>query len=228
MFSFADASGICRHLRALESIASQDLDVVIDAVEDKDAARSARDFKANVDSLALAHDPLIKDILETTASKSQRFPSFVARHAEKAETHANTVFAWARTFVPNVVTPQTELDKRARLRMTPYIFAMAYAVRVKMDAHLIESRMIDEVDRSAYLDRSRNIVEEFMVVLEAAIDVSIRNTSLLEIALDFHWALTTYLVMMAALRRSVQLMTESRKDAPEDVTTWDDGLSRIR
>ena len=119
------------------------------------------------------------------------------------------------------------MDKTAKLKMIPYIVAMAYAIRVKLDTYYVESSGMDRTERFGYLERGRSMVDQFMEVVEVAVRVTLHDSSLLDVALDYCLALTTYITLIAALRASVAMMLES-EDAPSPIAPWDDGLAGLR
>ena len=221
----ADVAQICKHFRQLEGPVSCDIDAVIAAINNDESARSARDFKSRVDSVALTYEPLIKKIIAITKSDAGRFSTLALRDAAKAEIHANMLYSWARTFIPK--DPKADMHKAAKLKMMPYVVAMAYAVRVKLDVHYVESSEVSKAERLEYLERSRNIVEQFTEVLEVVIKATLNDSSLIEVALDYHLTLSTYVALMIALRTSAQLAL-APGSAPETTALWDDGLSQIR
>ena len=55
----------------------------------------------------------------------------------------------------------------------------------------------------------------------------LKGSDLLEVALDYHLALSVYVTLMATLQKSAQMMV-APKDTPKTVTPWDDGLSGVR
>lgn len=111
--------------------------------------------------------------------------------------------------------------------MTPYIVCMAYAVRVKLDAHLVRSHFLSKADRNRYLQRAVDIVEKFVKVIIQALNAMTTNASLLDIALDYHSSIMTYVALIKTLRSSAQAM-QSPKAAPEETEMWNDGLAAIR
>lgn len=222
-----DSAEICSHFRFLDSIVSRDFESMISASNNSDGARIARDFKSRLDLVTLAYEPLAKRFIKVAESDTLRFPPFAAKDAAKAEVQANALYAWARTFVPNENSNLADLDKLAKLKMMPYLVAMAYAVRVKLDVHYVEGSMLDRADRMEYLERSRNVVDEFVVLLRVAVNAILAKSSLLEVALDYHLALSTYLMLIATLRKSAQMMLAPTM-SPGTVQVWEDGLSRVR
>ena len=218
-------------LRLLLGPITQDVNTMIAAADADDSARVVRDFKSKLDAATLAYDPLTKRLLTAAkgGSSSSSFPGLALRDAAKAEMHANMLYSWARTFVPTDTSGQAgmNMDKAAKLKMVPYIVAMAYAVRIKLDVYYVESSGVVKAERHEYLERSCSTVEEFLKVMQVAMYVTLRNSSLLDVALDYHLALTTYATLTAALRASVQMLLKPR-DAPRTIATWDDGLEQVR
>ena len=200
---------------------------MISTSNNSDGARIAREFKARLDLVTLAYEPLTKRFIKVAEGDSQKFPPFAAKDAAKAEVQANALYAWARTFVPNESSDLEDLDKLAKLKMMPYLVAMAYAVRVKLDVHYVEASVLDRTERMEYLERSCNMVDEFTVLVRVALNAILVKSSLLEVALDYHLVLTTYMMLMATLKKSVQMILAP--SAPVgSIQVWDDGLSGIR
>ena len=196
------------------------------AVGDQDA-RAVRDFRSKVDALTLAYEPLTRRLVKAAESRPIAFPALALRDALRAEMNANALYTWARTYVPTETDVRTERDKAAKLQMMPYIVAMAYAVRVKLDVYYVESSGVDRAERLEYLERGRNTVEEFVATIKVALRVTLCDSSLLEVALDYHLALMTYMALMAAMRATAQMMLQP-SDAPRTIALWDDGLDKIR
>lgn len=109
----------------------------------------------------------------------------------------------------------------------PYTVAMAYAVRVKMDANLAKSYLIPETERANYLRRNGGIAESFTLVLHDAIKGLLYNTGLLKVALDYQQPLAAYVTLMGTLPSSARLMRAS-SSAPEKIVLWDGGLEAVR
>ena len=216
-----------QHLRLLESPLTADVDAMIAAAIRDQNACAVRDFKSKLDGLTLAYEPLIERLARAAETRSSVFPTPALRDAAKAEMHANALYAWACTFVPTNTDVQTERDKASKLQMMPYIVAMAYAVRAKLDVYYVESSDMDGTERLEHLERCRKIVEEFVATIKVAVRVTLHDSSLLDVALDYPLALTTYMALMAAMRASVQMMLKP-SDAPKAIALWDDGLDTIR
>ena len=223
----ADVAQICQHLQLLESPLTDDVNAMIAAAARDQDARALRDFRSKVDALMLAYEPLTRRLVKAAESHSGAFPAMALRDAAKAEMNANALYTWARTFVPMDTDTPTKNDKVAKLQLMPYIVAMAYAVRVKLDVYYVESSGVDKTERLEYLERSRNTVEEFVTIIRVAVHVTLHDSGLLDVVLDYHLALTTYIALMATMRASAQIMLQP-SDAPKAIALWDDGLGKIR
>lgn len=44
------------------------------------------------------------------------------------------------------------MDKADKLKLMPYLVAMAYAVRIKLDVYYVESSVVDKAERGEYLE----------------------------------------------------------------------------
>lgn len=71
------------------------------------------------------------------------------------------------------------------------------------------------------------IVDNFVQVIGPEVMAMTANTGLLNVALDYHLPITTYLTLITTLRNSVQTMV-SPGAASRDISIWDDGLVGIR
>ena len=225
--SLAGVAQLCQHLHMLKSPLKDDINAMIAAaIRDQDA-RAVRDFRSRIDALTLAYEPLTRRIVKAAESHPIAFPAPALRDAAKAEMNANALYTWARTFVPMDTDTPTKNDKVAKLQLMPYIVAMAYAVRVKLDVYYVESSGVDKKERLEYLERGRNTVDEFVATIKVAVHVTLHDSSLLEVALDYHLVLTTYIALMAVMRATAQMMLQP-SDAPRTIASWDDGLDSIR
>ena len=222
-------SQLCLHFQLLEAPLTQDMKAMIAAADrgGDDNGRVVRDFKSRVETVTLVYKPLVERIVKASNSGSRGFSNLALRDAAKAEISANTLYSWAGSFVPTNTNSQSSMDKAAKLKIMPYIVAMAYAVRVKLDAYYVESSGVDRTERLEYLERSRNTVEQFIETVKVAVRVTLYESSLLDVALDYHLALTTYIMLMAALRASVATLL-TPKDTPKSIAPWDDGLAGLR
>ena len=233
MYSFyarlccADVAHLCQHLSLFESPLTDDVDALIAAATRDQDARAVRDFRSKVDALTLAYEPLTRRLVKAAESHPIAFPALALRDALRTEMNANALYTWARTFVPTDTDVPIKRSKASKLQLMPYIVAMAYAIRAKLDVYYVESSGVDRAEQLEYLERCRNTVDEFMATIEVAMRVTLSNSSLLEMALDYHLALTTYIALMAALRASVQMALKP-SDAPRTIALWDDGLDKIR
>ena len=233
MYSFyarlccADVAHLCQHLSLFESPLTDDVDALIAAATRDQDARAVRDFKSKVDTLMLAYEPLTRRLVKAAERQAIAFPTLALRDAAKAEMNANALYTWARTFVPMETDAPTKRNKATKLQLMPYIVAMAYAVRVKLDVYYVESSGVDEAELFEYLERGRKTVDEFVAIIEVTVRATLCDSSLLDVVLDYHLALTTYIALMAALRASAQIMLQS-SDAPRTIALWDDGLDTIR
>lgn len=223
----ADVADIRQALRLLDGPITQEADVAIAAAYNEEDSRTVREFKSKINSAKLAYDTLTEQMRKAAKKNTQTFTRFALKDAEKTEKQAIELYAWARTFLPGATDGPVNMDKTAKLKMMPYIVAMAYAVRAKLDVYYVESTRVEQAERSQYLERSRNTVEQFMEVLEVAVRAMLDGSSLLELALDYHLMMVTYVTLKAALQASVQLILES-EDVPETTVLWDDGLAGIR
>lgn len=223
----ADLVVLCRYLRMFEGPIPQEVDAMIAATGDGQSTRDVRDFKSKIDAVTLAYEPLAEQMREAAKLDASTFPQFVLRDAAKAEMHANALYSWARTFFPKDTSTHVDASKMDKLRMMPYVVAMAYAVRVKLDVHYIEGSATSAAERPEYFKRSRDIVDRFMAVVGMAVRSMLSDSSLLDVALDYHFALETYIALMTALQASLQAILKP-KDAPGTIALWDDGLSQLR
>lgn len=227
----AGLSHLCRHLPLFETPLTHELESMIALEDDENCDRSVRDFKSKLEATTLAYEPLAERLIKTvSATGSNKLSNVALRDAAKAEMHANTLYSWARTFIPKHSSnsgSQTAITKAARLQMMPYIVAMAYAVRIKLDVFYVEGSAVDQAERLEYWERGRSVVEQFKSAAQNALRALLIDSSLLDVAIDYHLALTTYTALMATLRKSVQTLLAT-DDVPETIQLWDDGLAKLR
>ena len=218
----AESADIYEQLDSFESTVIQGFEAAVATISDAQAAQAARDFKAKLRLVSLGYDDLIEDMVTAAGAETWRFSTFAKDDASRAEMRAEELYAWAESFLPS---PCSSLNKHAKLALTPYAVAMAYAIRVKMDARLVKGHSIqDDAERTTYLERSRNIMNDFVHTLRETLAVIVTDTSLLEIGLDYRVMLTAYSTLIWTLKMSAQMMGEPAKN----IQIWDDGLSGIR
>ena len=225
LLSSADLAELCRCLHLLEGPTTKEVDAMIAAADSEDSPRAARDYRSKVDAVTLAYAPLAERILKATEHDSGVFSRLALRDAAKAEKQAIELYSWARTFIPKNAT--VARDKAAKIMTVPYLVAMAYAVRVKMDVYFVESSGASKSERLEYLERSRKTAEQFTEALSVAVRVVLNGSSLLDMALDYNLVLTTYITLKAAVQANVQMLLKP-KDVPQTIALWDDGLSGLR
>lgn len=196
--------------------------------------------KERVQLATFAYDDLVSDIVgaaeKSTGRQSQTLARSMARDsAVNAEGRAEELYAWAMTHLPdfghrNKESQVTGLNRHQKLGVIPYIVAMAYAVRIKIDARMVKSHsMEDKDDRERHLMRSRSIVGDFVSLLRAALMATVIDVSLLEMALDCHLPMATYMMLMKGIQASAQTMVEKSETINQTkIEAWDDGLSKIR
>ena len=225
----AGATQVYSDPSSLERIMQSDFETLIEAVTNRDAIQAAREYKAKLDKLTMAYNPLIKDVIRAAENEGRQFSNIVSRDAGRAESSADEIYAWAKTFVPNSVRATATVSKQTKLKMMmPYVVAMAYAIRVKLDAHLAESNMMDDDDRDEFLERTCSTVEEFIAVVQAVTGMIIEDASLLEYALDYCLPLTTYFKVTDTMQRSVDSIMRAPEEEAAAAAEWDDGLSALR
>lgn len=199
--------------------------------DDENCDRSVRDFKSKLEATNLAYEPLAERLVKApNATDSNQLSNVALRDAAKAEMHANTLYSWARTFIPkhsSNSSSQAAMTKSTRLQMMPYIVAMAYAVRIKLDVFYVEGSAVDKAERLEYWKRGRSVVEQFRSVVQNALQALLIDSSLLDVAIDYHLALTTYTALMETLQKSVQILL-APDDTPKAIQLWDDGLAELR
>ena len=225
----AGPTEICCYLPLLlQSPMTEDVsNMISDTIGDANSAQPVRELKAKLEPVMLAYEPLVRRFTQAAESDPPAFPSFARDDAARAEKAANELYSWASTFVSKGTRSQVQLNKQAKLMMTPYLVIMAYAVRVKLDAHYVESSMLERAEKLQYLERSCSIVNGFVALLRVAISTILQGASLLELALDYQLSLTTYVTLTAKLQRNVQMML-APGDSPRIIDMWDDKLSNIR
>lgn len=219
----------CRQLRLLEGRFTADVNATIAAAGNADSTPAARVFKSKIDALTLAYEPLAQKIIDAAKSDSSSitFASQALKDANRAEKHAIELYSWAREFIPQDADTQADMDKTAKLKLIPYLVAMVYAVRVQLDVQYVDDHKSTRAERQGYLGRSRNIAEQLLAILAMAMRTLLQDSSLLEVALDYHIALTTCVESIKALRKCVQMML-APSSVRESTELWDDELSEIR
>lgn len=192
----AGAADICERLDSLETKAHQGLGA---------AAAIACDFKAKLQVVTLAYDALVEDIIQATENKDRQFPTM--DNADRAEKCADELCVWAESFVPDSASTQVGLSGQDKLAPMPYFVALAYAMRVKMDTCMVRSRgTVIIAERMVYLEACRSAVNGVVKRIRAAAVAIVSDASLLDVALNYHSALAIYVMPIASLQASAQMM----------------------
>ena len=200
---------------------------MVATADDRHCAQAVRKFKAKLDLVTLAYEPLTERIISAAGSATRKFSSLALRDARRAEAQANMFYLWARTLIPKDTDIWVQRSKASKLKLMPYFVVMAYAVRVKLDVFYVESCGLGRTEQLEYRERSRRVVEELTGILDAEMATVVTNSSLLDVALDYHLTLATYIALKAALQKSLQIML-APEEAPRAIQVWDDGLSHLR
>ena len=221
----AGSTDIYSKLDALHAETDRGFDTVISGIQSEGPVRTARELKDKVDSLIQAHEPLVADIINLAADGSRGMSDYAKEDADKAEARADYLYSWANNYLPETakLAAQVALSKHVELKTMPYIVCMAYAVRVKLDAHLVRSKD----DCAYYYREAADAVEKFVGVVSPALKAVTGDTSLLSIAFVRHYPIAIYATLVRTLRDSARNMG-SPKAASKQIERWDDGLSGIR
>ena len=214
----AGSTDIYSKLDALHAETDRDSDTVISGIQSEGPVGTAQELKDKVDSLIQAHEPLVADIINFAADVSRGMSDYAKEDADKAEARADYLYSWANKWA---------LSEHAELKTMPYIVCMAYAVRVKLDAHLVRSSLCSKDDCAYYYREAADAVEKFVGVVSPALKAVTGDTSLLSIAFIRHYPIAIYATLVRTLRDSARNMG-SPKAASKQIERWDDGLSGIR
>ena len=224
----AGSTRIFERLDSLEETIGEGFEAAVNTISSKQAIDVARNYRFRLRVVTLAYDDLVEDIILAAGSEKRKFSSLAKDSSVKAEMRAEELYAWAEGFIPNTGNDQAGLSKKAKLGLMPYIVALAYAMRVKTDARLVRSHsIVDAGERQNFLERSRKSMSDFIHVLRVVVAAVVTTSNLLEIALDYHLAMATYMMLITSLKTSMQLTLGPAKESLE-IELWDDGLSKIR
>ena len=214
-------------LDSLHAEMNKGFENVLKTVENDKAVQEAREFKRKLDMLAIKDDRMCEDMMDA-AQNQGRYPEYAKENAKDAMESAEDLYIWAEAMLPDQMDGETAMTRQNKLEIMPYIVAMAYSVRVQVDAHMVKSHFLaDDTDRKKFVKSGHKIVDKFIELLNSAIEALVAQTCLLEIAIDYQLPLATYLTLMKSLCGSLKSLSspESIKEKPAD---WDDGLSSIR
>ena len=221
------AANISSKLDSLHEEMSKGFENVLKTVEDERAAQDARDFKRRLDSLTVKDDRMCEDMMDA-AQNQGRYPEYAKDQAKDAMESAEDLYIWAHAMLPDGMDENTTMTRQRKLQIMPYIVAMAYAVRVQVDAYMVKSHFFaSDVDQKKFIKMGHRIVDKFMDLLQSAVKALVAETCLLEIAMDYQLPLGTYLTLMQSLCGSIKSLS-SPESIREKAAEWDDGLSCIR
>ena len=223
---------------SLERALTQELQAIRNTIESQAVSENAREFSTMVNQLACAQYELDQDVITAEDSRDQDSRPFLAEqqpiyNAREAVRRAHKTYDWAKPFVPqfpDTIESQGYPSRLEIIRALPYIMAMGYACRVEISARVaMSANQANEDRRRRYLERSHRNLNRLANILRSAVMGILRNTSLLEIATEYHSPLATYLNLIIALEADARRLDEPRAiSAGENEQLWDDGLSNIR
>lgn len=244
---------ICERLISLESTVNQGFRSVITTIDNSDARKCAREYKEKVTFVMLAYDVLLKNVDEAikckrqqsqslfgnwswqfsffASSKRQGFPSLarndVQDNANTVIDRADGLYAWAKS-----LTPYADSDSHSnhnKHEPLPYIQAMVFATRVKVDAQMVQNySYTTKAERERHFDRIRSGVDDLLEKLRSEVVAIVTGASLLEIALDFRLELETYVTQIIILQVSVRAASEPEAMVKGKGRAWNDELRKIR
>lgn len=169
-----------------------------------------------------------RNIISAFSFRGRRYPEYVKRDTDEARYRAEKLYFYAKSFMFEDPIYQVDPIKKIHQDSLQYIIAMALAVRVDMDACLVESEMMDYAeDREMFMYRSRRLILEYIGMLARQIVETMSCISLLDLVLDFHLHLAMYTTFVKSFCVSLDLIASP--DAKHcDEYMWDDGLTPIR
>ena len=83
---------------------------MIAAIDNDMSVGAAREFKARLNAVTLACDPLIERIAEATERDDDRASILTLRDSAKMGMHANMLYSWAYTLVPKDANSRADID----------------------------------------------------------------------------------------------------------------------
>ena len=195
----------------------------------KMTAQAAEEFKKKVEDAEFAYDDLIQKIAQATENEGRKLPPGARNSATKAYDHAKKLRYWIWDLMVDSDPSWASLKREDKLLSMPYLIALAYAVRMMVDARMVMNHEIeDEVSRKLKsLDCSR-IMNEFLGVARSAIMALVCNLSLLEVAEDYYLPLAAYMKLSIGIKASDPIMPRPEMIAAAREQGWSDGLSDIR
>ena len=223
---------------SLERALTQELQAIRNTIESQAASENAREYSTRMDRLVCPQHELAQDVIAAEDSRDQDSHPFIERQlsrhiAREAAKCARKMYDRTKRFVPrfpDTIESQSYPSKLEIIKAMPYIMAMRYACGVEISARVaMSASQAREPGWRRYLERSHRDLNELARILRSAVMGILRNTSLLEIATEYHSPLATYLNLIIALEADARRLDEPRAiSAGENEQLWDDGLSNIR
>ena len=176
----------------------------------------------------MTHDRVVDDLIVSIQTNGEKASQLAESNAEKVEYRADELYAWSKTFLPDMSSP---LSRVSKVSIMPYILSMAYAIRVKLDTVASRIVLMGDEEGTESLELIGKDVEAFIQVLQSALKAIIRDTGLLEVALDYYMPLAILATLIQALKIapiSPRLSDSDWHLEGEAIAVWDDGLSGIR
>lgn len=206
---------VCSQLEDLQLSVRAGFESVAVSIRNASAKEHARALHTKLEVVMNTYNVVLEAVVP-----GKSYPGYVKDDAKEAKRNARELYAWAKSHL-------SARSKKAKLQNLPYVVAMAFAVRVEMDACIIESEMMARIeDQISHLERSWKGVEKFMrVVMRQVVEVTM-STSLLEIAYHFRLHVATYMTLMRSFRASMVALS-SPHISLDDICTWDSGPPEV-
>lgn len=198
-----------------------------------------RKLRASLNVVTIKYKELLIDMAYAAEERNRGFPSLAAGQAQdcarNADKRALTLYTDAEShMIPASTDTGTSARKKSKtkqkkLKATEYAKAAVYATRVRIDAWMVLSHGYKKGDeRKRYLDKLRRFVNDVVERLRGAAEATVKDTSLLEMALDYHLPLATYVMLIVSLQTTIKMVLEPPGATNVEKIQWDDGLSQIR
>ena len=203
------------------------LEDMIVIIKEKDALDIARGLKEKWKMVSGAYEELCDCICEREKNNGH-FPSTAQKIADKAEGRAEDLYCWAESIAETPSSSRVdESVKEAQIKQWPCVVAQAYAMQVRFDARMVKScSIVDDGERRKYQEMSRDIKNVLIEKIRGKIRTIILDTSLLDMALDYHLPVLIYTKLIDNLQREQKI--QQPEDMRESTEALEDGLSKLR
>lgn len=193
-------------------------------------AGPVEEFEKNIEDAKSAYDDLVQKIDEAIGNEGRKLPSDARSSATNAYDCAKELYNWVSRLLDVSESSWASPKREEKLVSMPYIVALAYAVRIMIDARMVMSHESeDESSRELMSLECRRIMDSFRSLAGLAVIALTLNVGFLEAAWDCRLPLEAYMMLTVGMNANDPILTKRKSIAVVREQEWGmEYLSDIR